>query len=142
MCAFINEATHSNLAQSELMDIWRRAFALDLELFDIAKAVSAHTEVGILTNNPQLLRNAFPVWFPQIESLFDPIVFSFELRATKPDPRAFASAERRAACSGPELMLIDDSPANVEAATAFGWQAIHYTNASELKEKLAVIGVY
>ncbi len=112
-----------------------------MEVLEVARRLSANVSVGMLTNNPPLLRRALPIWFPQIESLFDPIAFSFELKAAKPDTKAFSRVESMTSLSGAELMLIDDSSANVRAAAMLGWQTIYFVGVTELEGDLARLGL-
>ena len=58
---------------------------------------------------------------------FRHLLFSCELGAAKPDPRFFARAERVLGSAGRDLILLDDAPANVEAAREAGWRAVHHT---------------
>lgn len=74
-------------------------------------------------------------WFAE----FDPWVLSYEAGAAKPSPRAFAWAERVSGRSRKELVLVDDRAANVEAARARGWRAVHYRNTREARRLLAAM---
>jgi putative hydrolase of the HAD superfamily len=63
-------------------------------------------------------------------------VFSSRVRLIKPDPAIFRLAEQRLALDPPNTLFIDDSPRNVAAAQAAGWQALHFTNAARLAADL------
>ncbi|MEM7080508.1 MAG: HAD-IA family hydrolase [Pseudomonadota bacterium] len=141
MCAFINDRLGSAFTEHQLAEIWWRAFDLDLEVLTTAQRLNANFRVGMLTNNAALLRRALPEFFPHIESLFDPMVFSCELKAAKPEARAFAAVESMTACAGSALMLIDDSAQNVAAASARGWQTIQFRSAPELSDRLVALGL-
>ncbi|HWD26327.1 MAG TPA: HAD-IA family hydrolase [Rhizomicrobium sp.] len=66
---------------------------------------------------------------------FDGIHYAAALGAAKPD-RAFY--ERSQALLPPgEVIFLDDSLANVEAATAFGWRAHHFRSADDLRAALS-----
>lgn len=142
MCSFVNTGTGMAFSELELMDIWRRAFEVDHEVLKIAQKLSVSIDVGMLTNNPPLLRKSLPIWFPEIDALFDPIVFSYELGATKPNPEVFARMESLTAHNGSEILLIDDSQKNVAAATSADWQAIHYIGPRELEDSLTRNGLF
>ncbi len=142
MRSFINTELELELSEAELAKIWQLAFEQNTEVCKIARKVSAQVKVAMLTNNPPILRNALPVWFPEIESLFDPILFSYELLATKPNAELFARVEDRIALHGSEILLIDDSPRNVEAAWGAGWQAIRFVDATDLISSLEELGFF
>jgi 2-haloacid dehalogenase len=57
---------------------------------------------------------------------FDGVMVSGEVGILKPDPRIYALAVERFNLDPPNTMFVDDSAANVEAAIACGWQAIHF----------------
>jgi len=40
---------------------------------------------------------------------------------------AFAKIERTVGLCGEEILLLDDSEKNAEAALSMGWQAVHWT---------------
>lgn len=57
----------------------------------------------------------------------DGIFYSARLGAKKPDMEFFARVQAAVGLCGEEMLLIDDSRANVEAALNAGWQALHWT---------------
>lgn len=57
----------------------------------------------------------------------DGIFYSARLGARKPDPHFFTAAQTAVGLAGAEILLLDDSLRNVEAARAAGWQALHWT---------------
>ncbi|CAN7257808.1 HAD family phosphatase [Variovorax paradoxus] len=68
---------------------------------------------------------------------FDGGVFSGDVKFIKPDREIYELLAVRHALEPAETVFIDDSAANVEAARAFGWQAIHCTHPSALAAQLA-----
>jgi 2-haloacid dehalogenase len=76
-----------------------------------------------------------------IFELFAGVVVSGEERVAKPDPRIYALAERRFGRPPEELFFIDDNSANVEAATARGWDAHLFTGAAALEAELVSRGL-
>lgn len=71
-----------------------------------------------------------------IFDLFADIIVSGEERCAKPEARIYAIAEGRIGRSPERLFFVDDSPANVEAAAARGWQAHLFTDAAALEREL------
>lgn len=72
---------------------------------------------------------------------FKDIVISGEEKLVKPDPRIFEVLIRRTGRPAHELLLIDDSEANVSTARALGMQAIHLTDPESLRGELERIGI-
>jgi len=84
----------------------------------------------------QMFRPTAPIF-----DLFDDIVVSGVEKLAKPDPRIYAILEARAGRSGAELFFTDDSPANVAAARARGWEAHVFTDARSLEAQLVTAGL-
>ena len=55
--------------------------------------------------------------------LFDKTFVSGHLRLVKPDPAIYAAVEAGTGLSGGQIFFTDDSPANIAAARARGWEA-------------------
>ncbi|MDQ1643079.1 MAG: 2-haloacid dehalogenase [Actinomycetota bacterium] len=86
---------------------------------------------------------SFPVardGFPFLD-LFDDIVVSGEERVAKPDPRIFRILVERHGLEPAATMFIDDSPANVEAASAVGLVAVRYESPAALRAQLVAAGL-
>ena len=85
----------------------------------------------------------FPVAFERFEVLhwFDGIVLSGEVGVNKPDARIFEVMAARLAVNPAEAVFIDDTPANVAAATALGYTAIHFTGPESLRASLVELGL-
>jgi HAD superfamily hydrolase (TIGR01509 family) len=67
---------------------------------------------------------------------FDIAVISGREGVAKPDRRIFEILVERVGLPANELLFIDDSPRNVEAAQAFGIETIHYTPDVDLAQEL------
>ena len=69
---------------------------------------------------------------------FDGIHYAAALGAAKPD-RAFYERTQARLPPG-DVIFLDDSLANVEAATTFGWRAHHFREAGDLRAALSLSG--
>jgi putative hydrolase of the HAD superfamily len=63
-------------------------------------------------------------------------VFSGDVKFIKPEREIYELLAVRHALDPQQTVFIDDSAANVEAARAFGWQAIHCTHPAALAAQL------
>ena len=72
---------------------------------------------------------------------FDGIVVSGEVGMIKPDPAIFAHLCVRFGLDPGAAVLIDDSPANVAAAEAFGLGAIRFQSPERLASALRTLGL-
>lgn len=85
----------------------------------------------------------FPTARDRFEFLawFEGIVISGEVGVTKPDPRIFEHLIERFEIEPAAALFIDDSSPNVDAARAFGFRAIQFTDATALRRELVRLGL-
>jgi HAD superfamily hydrolase (TIGR01509 family) len=55
---------------------------------------------------------------------FDGYIYSYEVKAMKPDPIIYAALEKLAGRRGAEILYLDDRPENVAGGAARGWRTI------------------
>lgn len=72
---------------------------------------------------------------------FSDIVVSGWEGVVKPDRRIFELACERSQRDPAEVVFIDDTAENVEAAITFGMQALHFTSAEKLRADLVGLGL-
>lgn len=85
-----------------------------------------------LTTNQEHMRAEYLMQTVGLGREVDGIVYSALAGHKKPDREFFAFAERTAGFAPDELLLVDDTPANVEGALASGWSAVHWNGSEEL----------
>ena len=69
-------------------------------------------------------------------SWFEAGVFSGRVGLMKPERAMFEHAREALALDLDQALFIDDYPANIEAARAFGWQALQFENAQQCEAAL------
>jgi putative hydrolase of the HAD superfamily len=95
-------------------------------LRELAWVRSAGVRVYLATNQEHL-RAAYLMENLGLAEHVDGIFYSARLGAKKPEMEFFSRVEAAVGLSGKEMLLIDDSRQNVEAALGSGWQALHWT---------------
>ena len=105
--------------------------APDVALWSLAGELAERVVVGGFSDNPPFVRQAFPPG-----ARLEPMIFSAEIGAVKPTDQAFEAAEAIVGARGPQILFIDDAPANVEAARRRGWDAIRYASVAALRRDL------
>lgn len=73
----------------------------------------------------------------RLRDRFDALHYAADLGAAKPDPAFYAAIEAHTGLSGPDLLLLDDRAANVEAARAVGWGGALWDGTATLAQVLA-----
>jgi putative hydrolase of the HAD superfamily len=90
---------------------------------------SERYKVGLLTNiMPGLLSSMRQrTQLPNVN--YDAIVDSSEVGAIKPEAKVYEIAQQRAGVPPEEILLIDDSRANLMAAEKLGWHVLWFDDA-------------
>ena len=76
----------------------------------------------------------------RLSDRFDGLLHSAMIGHAKPDPAYFTAVAGRLGASPGDLLLLDDSPRNVAAAIACGWQARLWDGSAPLADVLAPEG--
>jgi putative hydrolase of the HAD superfamily len=93
---------------------------------ELSSARSAGIRVYLATNQEHL-RAAYLMEHLGLAGHVDGIFYSARVGAKKPDAEFFARVQAAVGLRGDEMLLIDDSRPNIEAALAVGWQALQWT---------------
>ena len=94
--------------------------------------------VACLSNSNELHWKTFGPWLaPHLDARF----VSFELGLAKPDPAIFRAALSALGAEPGEVLFFDDAEPNVAAAAGVGLDAELVRGASQLRERLARLGL-
>lgn len=69
----------------------------------------------------------------EIEKIFKDKFISYEMKMLKPSPAIYEETLRRIGRPASEIMFIDDSMANIEAASLLGFKAFYYKPGTSLE---------
>jgi putative hydrolase of the HAD superfamily len=122
-------APHVNPAQFVSYWFERDSRLVTPFLAELSLARSARIRVYLATNQEHL-RAAYLMEKLGLAEHVDGIFYSARLGAKKPDVEFFAKVHAAVGLRGEEILLVDDSRQNVEAALEAGWQAFHWTKHS------------
>lgn len=87
--------------------------------------------IGVyLATNQEHMRAAYLMEDLGLAKHVDGIFYAARLGAKKPEMEFFAKVQAAVGLRGEELLLLDDSLPNIEAARRSGWQAFHWTQGS------------
>ncbi|HKQ74301.1 MAG TPA: HAD-IA family hydrolase [Blastocatellia bacterium] len=138
----LNRGLRRRLTREEIIDLRMQVIqGEDEEVLEIIRALSVGRKVACFSNTHAIHWDHMLANYQSFK-LFQCAVASHLIRAAKPDPKAFAIACREFSAAPAELLFIDDSPANAEAARAAGWHAIYFIGAAALRVELQEYGVY
>jgi epoxide hydrolase-like predicted phosphatase len=128
----------SQAALSALMeDAWTEYVGtLNEELSDWFAGLRPRYRTGILSNSFVGAREREQALYG-FEDVSDVLVYSHEVGWMKPDPRIYHAVCEQLGVTPEEAILLDDLPANVDAARAVGMRAITYLDAGQAISELS-----
>jgi FMN phosphatase YigB (HAD superfamily) len=110
--------------EAVLDDMWRQYLGVaNTDLIAYARGLRPLYRTGILSNSFVGAREREQALYG-FGDLVDELIYSHEVGLSKPDPAVFALTCERLGVAPGELVFVDDFPANVAAATAFGIVAV------------------
>lgn len=77
----------------------------------------------------------------EMESVFDVIIASSDVKAAKPEDKIYEVALKKIQCRPDECIFIDDREKNLETARKFGFICIQFMNQADIEAKLQDYGV-
>jgi putative hydrolase of the HAD superfamily len=90
----------------------------------VVKWASETYRIGLMTNIMQGQLKSLKAKGLIPDVAYEAIVDSSVEGVLKPDPAAYTLAAQAAGCPPEQILLIDDTPANVKAAEAAGWHVM------------------
>lgn len=105
------------------------------QLLDYIEQLKPHYKIGMLSNVATgWVTDSFLTASEQ--KLFDAMVFSYDVGASKPDHRMYEAIIERLGVAPEECLFIDDSEGHCVAARDSGMQTIWYQNFGQMKTEL------
>jgi len=130
------------LSAEQWIEARRVAIEPDQAVLALARTLGSVMPVGMLTNNPLLLKRHFAEVFPAAAAVFGSrAVFSSELGRVKPEAEAFRRLAVRLSATPEEILYFDDDESYVAGARAAGLRAEHVGGAAGVRAGLARHGV-
>ena len=132
-----------HLSAGTVIDYWfAKDGELDGVLLDDLAQLRRATGLRMDLATVQEHQRAAYLWTTlRLSERFDAIHYAADLGCAKPDAAFFGAIVERTRFAPDELLLIDDSPRNVDGAQAAGWNAALWTGAKSLGAVLAVFGL-
>jgi len=99
---------------------------IDQRLLDFAASLKPRYTLGLLSNAWDNARVLLSQRFDFLDR-FDVSIFSYEVKARKPDPAIYHAMLERVGAAPGEALFIDDVQENVAGAKAVGMHALRFT---------------
>ena len=130
----------NSVSDDEIDKAWS-SLILDIpqDRIDLVKSLKQRYQLFVLSNtnpfhiqqiNQQMIRNGNP----PLDSLFHKVYYSYLLHMTKPSPEIYQHITRKNGLDPSELLFLDDTLANINAAQTLGWGTEHIDTPRKLFE--------
>jgi putative hydrolase of the HAD superfamily len=103
-------------------------------LAQVGRLRQRNTKVFLATNQEHS-RARFLMENLGLSKHVDGMIYSAAVSSKKPDTAFFRACVDRTGCLPKDLLLVDDTAANIEAARNAGWQAILWTKSSTVLDR-------
>lgn len=131
----ILERLGHRLQRNDLIAAWSQCFEPATTTLDFL--AQQPLPRALFTNNGPMVDLCLEGPLRGLAQEFETVICSWHIGAIKPARAAFDRAADRLNREPAELVLIDDSQANITGARAAGWNATHFTSVAELHSVLA-----
>lgn len=109
---------------------------LDTELVSFAASLRPQCRVAILSNSADGARREEHTRY-RFADFFDPVLYSHEIGAAKPDPACYLVTCAALALPPGEVVMVDDVPEFIAGARAVGMQGVLHRTARETAAELS-----
>ena len=119
---------------------WLELVHINQDLIEIIRSLKSKYTIALCSNAPSQFLRAI-IESNSFSSLFDIIVISSEIKATKPSSIIFEYVLNKLKLASSEVIFIDDNPNYVSGANSIGINALLYTANPDLTKAFKKIGV-
>lgn len=123
--------------------IWDTFFdksQINKEVVEVIKKLKRNYKIILFSNHESELLHKL-LQRHSITDLFDQMIISSEHKMAKPDPRFYELLTKISKIEKNEMIFVDDSSENIEAAKKIGLKTIRFESAEKLKEDLQKFGI-
>jgi glucose-1-phosphatase len=125
-----NVMRHFGQPVGDYIQLYNAYFAgdyIDQRLLDFAASLKPTYTLALLSNAWENARTLLSQRFDFLDT-FDISIFSYEVKARKPDAHIYRVMLERLQAAPHETIFIDDVQENVQGAQALGMHALHFTD--------------
>lgn len=120
--------------------MWALLTGIEPYKVDLLKELSVKYDLYLLSNNNAIsmvrCREIFREAGLPMEKVFRKLFLSYEMKMLKPAPEIYEAVVAQICLPASELLFVDDSISNIEAAESEGINALHYRQGDDLREAL------
>lgn len=125
----------AKITPEKAQEEWLSLVQIDPAVVGLITDLAPMLRISLLTNSPApFVRGIMNKH--GLESHFEYILVSAEVRIAKPDPRVFRRMLTRLGAQPDDAVMIDDNPANIAGAESIGMKGILFKSASQLRQTI------
>ncbi len=115
-----------------------RRFDRNESIWPVISKVKQKTRVGLLTNMYPGMLDAIKVsnLLPEIE--WDVVIDSSIVGYAKPEKEIYEIAQREAGVLADEILFVENSKRNIDAADKMGWHTFHYNSSDPISSSIGL----
>jgi len=122
----------TNTHPSQVEREWFEHVQIDTAAVDLVRKSKQWAQLGLLTNSPSgFIRSILREY--QLDTMFDAIVVSSEVRRAKPDASIYELMLASLSVPAGVALMIDDNPVNVDGAVRVGMEGILFGSVVQLE---------
>ena len=133
-------ALDADIDAETLRAAWSLAFDPDDRVLALIDRLAV--PAVLFTNNGPMVDSCLDHELFRVRGRFKQVFLSWQLGTVKPEPAAYQAVRTKLEVEGSRLFFVDDSPENVAAARALGWQAEVFTDVASLEQQLGVLEAF
>jgi putative hydrolase of the HAD superfamily len=116
------------------LEYWmERDFSIDPQILDLMQRIASTGKVQVIATNNEPAKSNL-IWDGHgLKNFCSHMFSSGELGILKPDEEFFIAIEQGLGSLPHRILLIDDTPNNVDAAKQRGWKSLQYGDFTQLK---------
>ena len=130
----------SSLPPERIRDEWLALAIVRVDMVEFIKKLSGKYKLAILSDTPSLFFREI-ISENKLEKLFDKIIVSSEIHATKENLDTYKIVLKELDALPKETIFIDDNPANVGRARSLGIEGLVFSNQPKLEKDLSSMGI-
>ncbi len=137
----VKEMKLKDIAFEDFVKSYNDVFTRKEEVIGLLRQLKDKHVIGLLSNTDALHHKGWLKALGNDFKLFDHVVLSFEVKATKPDIQIYAAMLAKLGLKAGECVFIDDIPEYADGASKLGIHGICFVSVEQLKADLKKLGV-
>jgi len=131
----------ADIGYQEFRDIWCDIFYPQKDVIDLAAVLKKNYRLYLISNINELHFDFLYRDYPDVFSLFDALILSFQLKSVKPEAAMYHALQQAAGVAFDRIIYIDDRDDLLRQAHKFRLRCIQFKNYPQLIKELQGLGI-